>query len=345
MWLLFLFPYPFGPMICIALLNWNGFDDTAECLESLAASTYDDYFIVLGDNGSHDGSPDRLEKLCHSMGWQVHRTVLGKETWPELEKRCIILYDLLENNGFSKANNMMVRYAARYSPEYFLLLNNDTAVEPDFLSRMLDFQKRRPQYRILTPMIRYYRNRDRIWNCGGRIRWGFRKYWYKDMLCSSVKEEEFIDCTFVTGCCMLFTQDILNSDCAVFTERFFYGEEDFELALRMRQRKIRMACVTGSVIYHKVGSSVSRHNSMTGRVYIHYLNRLVDVRDYMPGPSYFLYRLVLCTTVAMYLRKASGYSPGESIRFLKTLCSDAGSRQSVPKDYCLEIFANGAPHQ
>ena len=64
-------------MICIALLNWNGYDDTAECLESLAASTYDDYFIVLGDNGSQDGSLDRLQELCCTRGYTVHRTRLG----------------------------------------------------------------------------------------------------------------------------------------------------------------------------------------------------------------------------------------------------------------------------
>ena len=330
-------------MICIALLNWNGYDDTAECLESLAASTYDDYFIVLGDNGSQDGSLDRLQELCSTRGDTVHRTRLGEETFPVPERRCVILYDLLENNGFSRANNMMVRYAAHYSPEYFLLLNNDTVLEPDSLSRLVNFQKQRPRYLIITPLIHYYRDRDKIWNGGGRIRWGLRKYWYKDMPASRVREKEFIECSFITGCCMMFTPDVLDSDGAIFTERFFYGEEDFELALRMKRRKVRMACVTGSVIYHKVSASVNRHYTKAGPVYIHYLNRLIDVRNFMPELSYSFFRLYLCATLAMYLRKAFHYSPGQSMKFLRQLCRDAAGRSSVPKEYCLKIFMEGAP--
>lgn len=335
-------------MVCIAVLNWNGYDDTAECLDSLKHMDFRDCFIIVGDNGSGDSSLERLEEYCSAGGCRVYRTRLGEETWPELRNGDIILYDLLDNNGFSRANNMMVQYGAHYSPECFLLLNNDTTVEPDFLSRLMDFRRHNTEFKVLTPLILYYRNRDTVWNGGGRIRWGFRKYRNKDRKASEVREDGFIGCTFVTGCCMLFTPDVLKEEDGkkkIFTEKFFYGEEDFELALRLRRQKIRMACITGSVIYHKVSASVSRHSSKTGPVYIHFLNRLIDVRDYMHPVSYFFYRMVLCATLAMYLRKSFRYSPARTLKFIRTLLADARGRRSVPRDYCLEIFNGGGPIQ
>ena len=328
-------------MICIAILNWNGYEDTVECLDSLYGSTFDDFFIVLGDNGSEDGSTDRLQDCCAAKGRSCHRIRLGEESYPSVSKRDIILYDLKENNGFSKANNMMVRFASHYRPEGYLLLNNDTAVEPDFLKVLAEFRQSHPEFGITTPLIRYFKDRDIVWNAGGRIRWGFRKYLYRNMKASQVREKDYMECSFVTGCCMFFSPGILTEDSRIFTEKFFYGEEDFELALRMKRRKVRMACVTGSVIYHKVSASVSRHPSRIGPVYIHYLNRLIDVRDYMSPISYPFYAAILCAGIAMYLRKAFRMSPKEIFRFIKILHRHAGAMESVPKEYCLKIFRDG----
>ena len=44
------------PLIHIIVLNWNGYNDTVECLESLQKVNYPDYKIILIDNGSRDGS-------------------------------------------------------------------------------------------------------------------------------------------------------------------------------------------------------------------------------------------------------------------------------------------------
>ena len=350
-------------MVCIAILNWNGCDDTSACLESLLKGTYGDYFIIVGDNGSEDGSLDRLyaafgneetgmsgnKAIAASVRdrcgqkTRIHRTKLGEETYPEVHARDIILYDLKENNGFSKANNLMVRFGAHYRPDCFLLLNNDTVAEPDFLEKLVRFGALHPEYKVLTPLILYFRDRKTVWNGGGRIRRGFRKYHYKDQDISQVREQDFIPCSFITGCCMLFAPDVLTEDGRIFTEKFFYGEEDFELALRLKRQKTGMACVTGSVIYHKVGASVSRHPSETGPVYIHYLNRLIDVRDYMGRISYPFYKAILCATLAMYLHKAFRMPLTRIAGFIRTLLRDASSRDSVPKDYCLRIFRNGVP--
>ena len=58
-------------MICIAILNWNGFQDTIECLSSLSKMIYSDYFIVVGDNGSTNSSMIEIEHFCNRQGIKI----------------------------------------------------------------------------------------------------------------------------------------------------------------------------------------------------------------------------------------------------------------------------------
>lgn len=334
-------------MICIAVLNWNGYDDTVECLDSLGRMDHRDHFIIVGDNGSTDGSMERLEACFKAKGRRVLRTRLGEEAWARTERRG---HNHLRPPGQQriqqgKQHDGTVRCALQSG--IFPAAEQRHCGAADFLSRLVDFRRHNPEFKVLTPLILYYRNRDTVWNGGGRIRWGFRKYRYKDRKASEVREESFIGCSFVTGCCMLFTPDVLTEEDGkkkIFTEKFFYGEEDFELALRLRRQKVRMACVTGSVIYHKVSASVGRHSSKTGPVYIHFLNRLIDVRDYMHPLSYFFYRTVLCATLAMYLRKSFRYPPARSLKFIRTLLADARGRRSVPQGLLSGDFQRGRSH-
>ena len=104
----------------IILLNWNGADDTIDCLESLTKAE-GSFFVVVVDNDSHDDSLERLKD------W--------KQSHPELE---LHLVEEKENHGFAVGNNLGVRYASQFTPDYYMLLNNDTVVEPDFLKVLLE---------------------------------------------------------------------------------------------------------------------------------------------------------------------------------------------------------------
>ena len=41
-------------LIAIILVNYNGFDDTVACVQSILKSSYTEYKIILVDNGSDD---------------------------------------------------------------------------------------------------------------------------------------------------------------------------------------------------------------------------------------------------------------------------------------------------
>src|SRR5215210_5475186 len=51
-----------APLVYIIILNWNGWKDTIECLESLQQLDYPNFRAVVVDNGSSDDSLHRIER-------------------------------------------------------------------------------------------------------------------------------------------------------------------------------------------------------------------------------------------------------------------------------------------
>lgn len=103
------------PHTFIIILNWNGKHYLEDCLGSLSSINYPNYKIALVDNDSQDGSvPFVRSKYPHAH---------------------IIQND--KNLGFAEGNNVGIRYALSQGAEYVVLLNNDTRVEPDFLTHLI----------------------------------------------------------------------------------------------------------------------------------------------------------------------------------------------------------------
>ena len=96
---------------------------------------------------------------------------------------------------------------------------------------------------------------------------------------------------FVTGCALFFYPELLDEQGHLLTERFFFGEEDFEFSMRMKEKKVPMACILDSVIYHKVGASGCKMNHL-GKVYLHYLNRFIDIRLHKSAFFYLCWAMV-----------------------------------------------------
>jgi len=80
-----------------------------------------------------------------------------------------------KNYGFAEGNNIGIRYAMKaFNPEYVLLLNNDTVVDPRFLSELIKVGESDEKIGILGSKIYYYNYNGRddvIWFLGGKINW------------------------------------------------------------------------------------------------------------------------------------------------------------------------------
>jgi GT2 family glycosyltransferase len=290
-------------MTGLIILNWNGWKDTIECLESIYNSNSDVFFVIVADNCSTD---DSVEKIYDWLNLnKINSTILseGDKLNKDVDQRSCILYKMNKNYGFAKGNNkaaLLIEYVEGL--DSFLLLNNDTIVEPDFLCNLRLFKKQHPTYVALMPQIRYYSDPNIIWNCGGQIRFSLRKYDYSNVSFDLIKEKEYIPITFISGCALFVDRQIINNDKRILPESFFFGGEDLEFSTIMKIEKQKMACVLSSVIYHKVGrSSKKTINSELGSLYYGYLLLFINSRKYSTRFYYLFWKLIYSSFIIFRL--------------------------------------------
>ena len=295
-------------MTAIIILNWNGADDTLMCLDSLSRAE-GMFFAVIVDNGSTDDSVSRLKEYISSSSMDI------------------TLLEMNANLGFARGNNKGVAYAAKRNPDNYLLLNNDTELTTDFLVKLVDFQSSNPEFHILTPRINFYYNKNRIWNCGGILRFGFRKYLFAGCDERKALKKSHYPISFVTGCALFFMPDVLNADGSLFTERFFFGEEDFDFSIRMKRSYKKMACVTDSLVYHKVGAANAKNN-IPGKIYLHLLNRYIDIRIHYGKMFVLMWRIVNNPFSFHHLWREYG-SAGQALSKLRRLEKESRNKNEV----------------
>ncbi len=257
----------------VVILNWNGGADTIACLESLGVQTSRDFRVVIVDNGSEDDSVARIR------GWASdHNAAL----------------ELIENGanlGFAAGSNVGIRHALAAGADYVMLLNNDTVLAPDVLEILARFLDEHHDYAAVTGQIRYA-DRPVIWNCGGDLTWfGSRKYLYGEQPVANVPQTGWRRITFITGCAALVRASVFREH-GLLTERFFFGEEDYDFSRRLQRSHLFIASCLDAVITHRVGSSIDRAAPPValGRYYIYYLNRFIDMRDHYPRPVWWAWR-------------------------------------------------------
>lgn len=307
-------------MISIIILNWNGWKDTIECIKSLYKVSSISFTVIVVDNGSANDSVSQISKFVEENYFHVLYVDEGESLDTPLKDRDLVLYKLSENYGFAKGNNMGLKLLKDQIIDYFWILNNDTVVEHDSVKLLMDFMEQHKDYVACTPQIRYFMPSNRIWNCGGKLFFGFRKYYYNEEE-NIIFKKDYFDISFVTGCALFIRPQLLDENVNLFTERFFFGEEDFEFSLRMRQQKRKIACCPHSIIYHKVSASTQDRPKLTN-IYIYYLNRFINIRQHFSKHEFFLWRLINYFYIPLLLFKI-GYKRkviSEFMNVLKTEC-------------------------
>lgn len=277
-------------MVAIVILNWNGWQDTIECVKSIQLVECVDCCTVIVDNGSTDSSVGQITEFFQQKKIRFFSICEGEVLQDSILSKDVVLYKLKQNYGFAKGNNLGIKLLLGQKVDYYWILNNDTVVDKKSLKILNDFMDVNKRYYACTPQIRYFTPNNRIWNCGGRLFFGLRKNYFNNQDDVEFKKEYF-DISYVTGCALFIRPDILNNGGKLFTEQFFFGEEDFEFSLRMKEQKKLMACCVRSIIYHKVSASINKKPKLSA-IYIHYLNRYINIRQHFSISKFFFWRVV-----------------------------------------------------
>jgi GT2 family glycosyltransferase len=267
-----------GPKVCIVVLNWNGWEDTIECVQSLKAIHYANYEIVVVDNASTDHSVQKIT-----------------EAFPDLT-----ILQAGANKGYAAGNNIGMRHGLRQGADYIWILNNDTAVAEDVLQPLVERMEKDKSIGICGSRLIYYHRRNTIQALGGGryYKWlgvsrtigeGLRVPAGRQKTADEVEPE--LD--FIVGASMMVSRNFVET-VGLMNELYFLYYEEMDWALRGKPH-FRLGYAPESVIYHKHEASVNagaEAGQKRSRLadYYQIKNRLKFTRTYFPIclPSVYL---------------------------------------------------------
>ncbi|MDO9087400.1 MAG: glycosyltransferase family 2 protein [Anaerolineaceae bacterium] len=216
--------------IYVVVLNWNGRDNTIDCLYSLKKQKNVKINIVIVDNGSSDNSVETILKIFSD----------------------IIIIQNNENLGYAGGMNKGIKYAISKNSKYVLILNNDIIADENLIWHLLSNTKNNVY--VTSPVIYYSNKPHEIWSVGGRI---------NPLLLEMTKPHgdvvrlpnEPVFKEFLSGCA-LFIDCFVFEKIGYFDERFFPGYyEDLDFCLRAKKNNLKMQVIPEARIWHKVSQS------------------------------------------------------------------------------------------
>jgi len=269
-----------SPKVAIIVVNWNGWVDTIECIESIQKITYTNYQIILVDNFSTDDSVKRINTWSNG---KIKCLLVEEDIGTDLkDEHKIVFITIQKNLGFSGGYNVGIRYALRRKFDYILLLNNDTLVEKNFLEPIIAVSDRDTTIGISGGKIYYYSDRNRIWSAGGFYKgFGvFGLYGLNQLDNGQFDKEREVD--FCVGAFMLIKQNIFEK-VGLLPECYFMGMEEGDFALSARNMGYKCFYVPTSVIWHKVGVYNKDNQCKLKYIYNNYRNRLLFYQRHLSG--------------------------------------------------------------
>lgn len=218
------------PLVFIVVLNFNGKTTLSKCLSSLYQSDYPEFEVVVVDNDSKDGSFEQAKQLFSRANFIKNPT----------------------NAGFSKGNNIGIRFALEKFADYVFILNNDAFVEKSTLSVLIRTMQRNPGVGISSPLI--FSADNKIWFAGGHISWIRMKTFHLQKLPSISP----FSTDYISGCAMLVKKEVFK-EIGLFDERFFLYYEDTDLSIRAKKAGFDLSIIPEAKVQH-LEQSESKNN-------------------------------------------------------------------------------------
>jgi len=319
--------------VVIIILNWNGWKDTIECLESLYQIDYSNYDVVLVDNGSEDKSIEKIKEYCegkievsskffkYDPGNKPIKVIeytreeaensggKEKEISGSPSNRKLILIKNEKNYGFTEGNNIGIRYALKaFNPKYILLLNNDIVVDKSFLIELVKIADKDKNIGLIQSKILRYKDLS-IDNVGFACDiFGYtepiRNFDQNSTKGIKSKRKLF----YLSGACIMINKNLIlevDKNGNLFDKDLFAYFEDVDLAWRARMLKYDIKVCLSSICYHKGSQTTKKFNINT--FYLDYRNSLrVFLKNYslfyIVGivPVSVLFKLIIVIAKTIY---------------------------------------------
>jgi GT2 family glycosyltransferase len=230
----------------IVIVNFNGWEDSRRCLESIRALSSPNVFTVLVDNAS-DTDPTDL--------------IRSRFPW------CDVLRNP-SNQGWAGGNNAGIRYALSRGADQVLLLNNDTTVAPDLVSRLVKAATQHNGFGIIGPVINFLEEPDVVRTDGCIFNAANQPGFFQRQAVrlQRVDPPAMTEVDIVNGCCMMVTAEVFRR-IGLMDPRFFLVHEEADFCLRARRAGFRCGVIGEALVWHKGSSSFQRTGQRLQRYY------------------------------------------------------------------------------
>lgn len=254
------------PEIACIVLNWNGSDRILRCIQSLLESQNVKPVIIVVDNGSSDGSPERIVREFQN----IHVIRFG------------------ENLGLARARNEGIRWALEQRFPFILFIDNDALVTKECLAKLVSVLDGTSGAGIVTPRILDGGSSGRIWYDGGVTNiLGNTIHRNMGRESNGVAEKSPMRISFATGCCMLTKREVFEK-VGLLDEDYFVYSEDADFSFRASKSGFDIMHVPEAEARHDQSGDTKANRGKWFRDYYEVRNKLMLFERHYAGVKWFM---------------------------------------------------------
>lgn len=264
--------------IAIVILNYNGLAFLQKFLPSVYATTYANWALYVADNASTDKSVDFLQ----SQGFELHDANEKNQNFENQKAGARKYFVLDKNYGFAGGYN---RALAKVEADYYMLLNSDVAVAPDWLEALAAVLDEKPAAAAVQPKILMQAHQhsevqlfEHAGAAGGWIdKWGYpfcRGRVFDDLEQDKGQHDEEAEIFWATGAAMLVRANLFHT-AGGFDADFFAHMEEIDLCWRLKRMGYAIYCAPKSVVWHVGGGTLPKSNPQ--KTYLNFRNSLAMI--------------------------------------------------------------------
>lgn len=237
----------------IILLNYNGLQDTLECIASLQLLQNVDFKVIVVDNSD---TIDNFEALKDFAKKQEYSSIwFNQNNYSSYQDQHLILIKSNENKGFSHGNNIGIQFALQQKDaNYFWILNNDTVVKASSLFHLI--KQHNNEKVILGSKLLYYHQPLLIQAVGGFFN---QRYYITEHvgegMDSSINKEQLPKIDYPIGAA-IFVNRAFIEEVGLLNEDYFLYYEELDWVFRAKKLDYTVDWCEDSIVYHKEGATI-----------------------------------------------------------------------------------------
>ena len=238
------------PTVVIITINYNQTLYTVDCINSILDSDYNNYKLLLVDNGSTVSQIDLLDELM-----------------PDDER--ILLTKIKKNIGYVGGVNHGLREATVFKPDYYIIMNNDTVIHKTSISSLVKCCDKHHKKAIVAGKVYEYDERNRVQSIGTIFtdkRYLREKSPGKGEIDSGQYDFE-MEMDMLDDILWLIPARLIN-EIGFYSDHFYFGGEQADFALRAKKNGYKLIYTPDSKIWHKGGGSFNQNRTNPSKQFV-----------------------------------------------------------------------------